>query len=297
MVPDQDYFFTLSSVAGIKIFRLLMALAALLNLSIVWCDVKNSFIQGDMDVPIWMKAPPDFLTKEQLRAGYALRVVKSLYGAKQAAAIWEKTYEKALTALGFYRMRSTSCLFSKKVNDCLIITAVHVDDSLWIGNLTDIQFELSQLQKVFDLLIEPESSQGLGMRIVRDRCKSLVHLSNPVMIDDLLSRFGCHNAKGKTTPASTSSLYEALPTCSEGDCNLPFKELTGGLQYLAHTCRPDIAYAVGALSQYSSCFSKSHYRTAPNILLYLKSPKDLGVVLEDHRISSLHLATIVSITA
>ena len=98
MMPDQDYSFTASSVAGIKIFRLLMALAALLNLSIVWCDVKNAFIQGDMDVPIWMKAPPDFLTKEQFRAGYALRVVKSLYGAKQAAAIWENTYEKALTA-------------------------------------------------------------------------------------------------------------------------------------------------------------------------------------------------------
>ncbi len=51
-------------------------------------DTSNAFLYGNLDVPIIMEQPTD---SSQLTAmpGYACKLIKSLYGAKQAGEIWD----------------------------------------------------------------------------------------------------------------------------------------------------------------------------------------------------------------
>ncbi|KNZ78120.1 Copia protein [Termitomyces sp. J132] len=60
---------------------------------------------------------------------------------------------------------------------------------------------------------------------------------------------------------------------------LPYRQLVGGLLWLAVSTRPDIQYAVQQLSQYLDCFTYTHWNTAVRTLQYLKGMKTLGISL------------------
>ena len=55
-----------------------------------------------------------------------------------------------------------------------------------------------------------------------------------------------------------------------------FRQLTGSLLYLVHT-RPDICYAVSALSQFMSSSKHNHWIAVKHILRYLKGTQDYGL--------------------
>jgi len=47
--------------------------------------------------------------------------------------------------------------------------------------------------------------------------------------------------------------------------NVPYQSLVGGLMWLAVSKRPDIAFAVSALSQYNTNFGKQHWIVAKRV--------------------------------
>ncbi|KYN27392.1 Copia protein, partial [Trachymyrmex cornetzi] len=53
--------------------------------------------------------------------------------------------------------------------------------------------------------------------------------------------------------------------------------LLGSLSYIAQGTRPDIAYAVSALSQFNSCYTRIHWACAKRILRYFKGTIDHGL--------------------
>ncbi|GBO01753.1 Retrovirus-related Pol polyprotein from transposon TNT 1-94 [Araneus ventricosus] len=64
------------------------------------------------------------------------------------------------------------------------------------------------------------------------------------------------------------------------DDKLPYRELIGSLNYLAVCTRPDIAYSISKLSQYLTCYDKSHRLAAKRVLRYLKKTINYGLVFE-----------------
>ncbi|KAJ8750432.1 hypothetical protein K2173_015571 [Erythroxylum novogranatense] len=56
-----------------------------------------------------------------------------------------------------------------------------------------------------------------------------------------------------------------------------YQHLVGKLIYLSHT-RPDIAYAVGVVSQFMHCPQKSHLEATMRILRYLKGTPGIGIL-------------------
>ena len=60
----------------------------------------------------------------------------------------------------------------------------------------------------------------------------------------------------------------------------PYQSLIGTLMYAMLGTRPDIAFAVGALSKYSSNPGKVHWNEALHVLRYLGGTKDLALVFD-----------------
>ncbi|XP_076620058.1 uncharacterized protein LOC143341211 [Colletes latitarsis] len=100
-------------------------------------------------------------------------------------------------------------------------------------------------------------------------------------IKDLLERFGMSNCKPVSTPLDLNrKLRKETENSGEYHKDLPFRELLGSLMYLAVATRPDIAHAVGALSQFNNCFNKTHWVEAKRVLRYLKGTSDVGLRYE-----------------
>lgn len=83
------------------------------------------------------------------------------------------------------------------------------------------------------------------------------------------------DAKTVSTPLeiNTKITKEMMPNSEEEQIDLkhrPYRELIGGLIYLANATRPDIAFAASTLSQFSTNPGRMHWLLAKRVLKYLK---------------------------
>ncbi|KAG8239994.1 hypothetical protein J437_LFUL019575 [Ladona fulva] len=117
------------------------------------------------------------------------------------------------------------------------------------------------------------------MRVTRDRKNGVITLDQTVYIKKLLSKFNMVKCKPVATPMALGlELCKAVDLNFINDNDIPYQELIGGLMYLAVNTRPDIAYAVNKLSQFSTCYVNSHWLAAKRILQYLQGTINYGLV-------------------
>lgn len=108
--------------------RSVIAVATAKHWYIFQMDVHNAFLQGDLLEEVYMDIPQGFST--QGGTGKVYRLHKSLYGLKQAPRQWNKKLIDALLQIGFTHSHFDYSLFTKKVQDRLVLVLVYVDDLL-----------------------------------------------------------------------------------------------------------------------------------------------------------------------
>jgi transposase InsO family protein len=98
--PDQ-YGDIFAPVAQLKTFRLLCAIAAKYDLVLLSTDAQQAFLQADMDVELYLKQPPGYEVQlDSSGRPKILRLLKSLYGARQSPSLWHKKLDQWLVGRG-----------------------------------------------------------------------------------------------------------------------------------------------------------------------------------------------------
>ena len=110
--------------------RAIVALAAAKHWIIHQMDVFNAFLQGDLFDEVYIKLPKGFKMKEE---NMACKLVKSLYGLKQASRQWNAKLTNALCSSGYIQSHLDYSLFTKRKDDGIVIVFVYVDDILVTG--------------------------------------------------------------------------------------------------------------------------------------------------------------------
>ncbi|KAJ9561022.1 hypothetical protein OSB04_006182 [Centaurea solstitialis] len=132
-----DYFDTYAPVARIGSIRTLIAISTLKGLYIHQMDVKTAFLNGLLKEEIYMEQPEGFVVPGQ--ENKVCRLVKSLYGLKQAHKQWHERFDATVTSFGFKHNGADRCIYSKYTKEFTVVICLHVDDMLIIGtNLAGI---------------------------------------------------------------------------------------------------------------------------------------------------------------
>lgn len=270
---DFDEIF--SPVVKMSSIRVVMGLAACLDLEVEQLDVKTTFLHGDLEEEIYMEQPEGFKVagKEHL----VCRLEKSLYGLKQAPRQWYKKFDSFMTQHEFKKTLCDHCVYIKKyAGGDFIILLLYVDDMLIVGQdkkkITALKKALSESFAMKDL---GAAQQILGMKVTRDRSKGLLWLSQERYIEKILERFNMHKAKPVSVPlANHFKLSKEHSPKTENEMaemeNVPCSSAVGSLMYAMICTRPDIAYAVGAVSRYLSNPGKQHWAAVKWIFRYLR---------------------------
>lgn len=96
------------------------------------------------------------------------------------------------------------------------------------------------------------------------------------------------NAKPASTPLTPNlRLYRASDeeVQSFALLKLNYRSIVGSLMYLSQCTRPDLAHAVGVLSQHLERPALPHWNAAMQVLRYLKGTVNLGITYDGHKTS------------
>ena len=277
--PGIDFHETFSPVVKYESLRALLSIAAVSDLEMLQLDVKTAFLNGDLEEELYMAQPEGFISR-----GHEEKVCKlkrSLYGLKQASRAWNLKFHGFLTSFGFVRSSSDQCIYVLNEEKCLTVIAIWVDDGLICSSHS------SKLVSVVDFLAKQfEMTSGpadcfVGIQIARDRLKKTIHISQENYIKRLLEKFGLSNCKTRVVPADPFSRLSkgfdsdvsTCPTLME-----PFREAVGSLIYAVTCTRPDIAFAVSQVSQFSSSPTQAHWEAVKRIFSYLNGTASHGIV-------------------
>ncbi|GMG17953.1 unnamed protein product [Phytophthora fragariaefolia] len=131
-----DYYYTYSPVASTYTICVFLAVCCCKRLKIKLFDVETAFLNGTLGESVYMAVP------QGIRAdgGLACKLRRSLYGLKQAAAVWFKTIRASFVEMGFVHCRADPCLFVRlgKNGQSPVYIFLYVDDLL-VGCATDAE--------------------------------------------------------------------------------------------------------------------------------------------------------------
>jgi hypothetical protein len=104
-----NYDETFAPVTKLKSVKLLLSLAATHDLEIKQLDFDTAFLNATLDHEVYMTLPPG-----TSNPGKVVRLVKSLYGLKQAGHDWNKLISRKIIDLGYTQLKCDTCLFIKR---------------------------------------------------------------------------------------------------------------------------------------------------------------------------------------
>ena len=273
-----DYQETFAPVAKINSIRVLLSLAVNSDWPLHQLDIKNAFLNGDLEEEVFMSLPPGF--EQRLGSDRVCRLNKSLYGLKQSPRAWFERFGKAVISCGFSQSQADHTIFYKhSKNSKIAILIVYVDDIILTGNdEAELAALKEKLAKEFHIKDLGALKYFLGMEFARSKEGIFVNQRKYVL--DLLGETGMLGCKMVETPIEPNLKLQAAKA-EEVKEREQYQRLVGKLIYLSHT-RPDIAFAVSMVSQFMHSPGAEHFEAVYKILRYLKGTPGRGLLFKKH---------------
>jgi hypothetical protein len=263
-----DYFETFAPTARMDTLRVLIAIAAKKDLELTHMDIKNAFTKSHLKEQIYLAPPQGVKVKD----GYALRVLRSLYRLKQSARDWNHLCRDYLVTIGFKQSLADPCLFTHQERRIYLL--VYVDDILCATEgLKDSEWVYSKLSQRFDTKNLGQATKLLGIRITRNRKTREIYLDQEQYLLGVLNKFGMEAVKYRkrgTPMRNYENLEPTQPDEEHHDAN-EYQQVVGSLMYAMVHTRPDIAFALGKLSQYMQDPSERHWTYLKALMRYVRS--------------------------
>jgi hypothetical protein len=282
-VLGRDCFETYSPVANLSTFRLLYGIAVKLNWKIEQMDIKTAYLNGHLEEEVYMEIPEGF--EQHGSKNKVCKLERSLYGLRQSGRSWNTELDRRLKKQGLRRSGKDPCVYYQNTNEGLIIVVVYVDDLVLIAETSDGMEKLKKSVKSQSEVTElGELKFFLKIKARRDE-EGNAYLSQKQYIEDVLQKYGMKDCKPAATPLDPcEKLVKTAGELTEQERvemeNVPYRQAIGSLQYLVQGTRPDIAFAVAKLGQYSSNPGPKHWRALKHVLRYLKKTKDVEMKIE-----------------
>ena len=278
-IPGIDFDETFAPVVKHTSIRIMCALAVRLKLYFHHLDVDTAFLNGPLEEEIYMRIPEG----SGEYTGKLVRLRRSLYGLKQASRVWNELLDAELQKIGYIRIHADFCIYIYRDGDTICFLAIYVDDMGLLGNdLKVMQSHKGLLNKRFKIKDLGNIKQILGIAIEYNHEAGTLYMHQTRYIKESVKHYGFADGRMCRTPLGSGiklSKDDCPTTEAEKELmqEFPYQSLIGTLMYAMLATRPDIAFAVGALSKFNANPGRVHWDQAVHVLRYLVGTKTHGL--------------------
>ena len=146
-----------------------------------------------------------------LPSHYVAKLVRCVYGTRDAGAIWEDCYRDALEAMGFTSGIASPCCFYHAARGISVV--VHGDDFTNLGTDEDLDWLQVELAKYFEIkvrggigeAIEGDNDMRILNRIVTVEQDKITYEADPRHVDLMSASLGITAANSVVTPGLKDS--------------------------------------------------------------------------------------------
>lgn len=109
--------------------------------------MNNVFLHGDLQEEVYMDLPLGYINNSGI-PNLVCKLIKSIYGLKQASRCWFEKLENCLQEAGYKQSKTDHCMFTYNQNGVFVVAVIYVDDILLSGNNQDVITALKHLLDV-----------------------------------------------------------------------------------------------------------------------------------------------------
>ncbi|SGY81088.1 BQ5605_C009g05455 [Microbotryum silenes-dioicae] len=271
--PGIDYNEMFAPVARPSTILSLVGTAAAQGLFLKQFNFDSAFLNGTMTEMVYMKYPKGW---DRPQTGQALRLVKSMYGTKQAPRKWNAAVNSLMVERGYKRSDADSCLYVKRVDEKFIYITLYVDDSMVASNDQEfLDSEIEAFNKVYKLKRLGPVKLFLGLEFERTSDYIFVHQSK--YIRDLVAMYGGGSVSKHPVKVPMEPRSDVEHSTDPFDDVALYQSAVGALQYAAHRARPDIVTSVRAAASKVSAPTQADWIAVKRIIRYLQDTVDWGL--------------------
>ena len=281
-VPGADFNETFSPVVSLTSLRCVLAIAASSDMHLRQLDVNTAFLYGNLDEELYLEQPEGFERVGVNGQKMTCRLRKAIYGLKQAGRVWWRQIDDFLKASGFKNTNSDPCVYKSTDRLAPAIIALYVDDLVIAAvKIKDLDMIEQKLRQKYSMKPTGELSYILGIKVVRDKIRKTITMSQELYTQQIISKFGMQDCKDAESPFATGLELKRHDGPSEV---FPYSQAVGSLMYLMLGTRPDIAHAVGVVSRYTKNPGPQHVLALKRIFRYLKGTLRFSIVFHSSKV-------------
>ncbi|XRB19760.1 retrovirus-related Pol polyprotein [Pseudoscourfieldia marina] len=272
-IHGVDYSETYAPVVQYQTLRTLLAIYSARGFYFGQIDVETAYLYALVQELIYMRPPKG----TNYGPNKICRLLKSLYGLKQAGRNWYLDLKDYLVELGFKPGEVDIGMYSAAVgteNEIWIL--VYVDDIIFASKNEQTKDILAgHLRKKYRITEPAQLTWALGMKI--SFAADGIILTQDLYMSKILERFGFTSAaKSATTPLAHGT---TLTRADEEDAEARHlaQQFVGAILYAAVISRPDLSSTVRAMSHVMSKPPSNFEACKKHVLRYLSGTINRGI--------------------
>jgi hypothetical protein len=116
-------------------------------------DITTVFLHGKMEEEVCMTCPEgiELVELDWSKEEDCTRLLQTIYGTKQAARQYWKTFMAMMEKKGFQRTRADSCLLMRKDENGTLVICVYADDCLLTRDRQAIDAAIRDIEEALEI--------------------------------------------------------------------------------------------------------------------------------------------------